>query len=130
MKKEKIFDLVKNEVLNNYDLIPIIKDINMYNGALEEIDFLDMEYFNEIMYDYDPIEIVNMVFYGGKFNPNDMYFQFNGYGNLESFNDWEANKEAKMYIDEIVEALIDNIYYIETDEDLIKFIINLLESEE
>ena len=102
-----------------------------YDELTANIDYRKRaEYFNEIMYDYDPIEIANMIFYGGKFNPNDMYFQFNGYGNLESFNDWEANKEAKMYIDEIVGALIDNIYYIETDEDLIKFIINLLESEE
>ena len=140
MNKKDIFNIVKKEVLNNYDLVSIIKDINLHNGALSDLEFFEMEYFDEVMYGYSPTDIINMVYYGGKFNPNDKYFQFNGYGNLESFDTWEANKEAKEYINEIVEtlidniydieALIDNIYDLETYEPLTKFIINLLENKE
>ena len=45
----------------------------------------DMDDFNELMNGHEPIEIANRIAFGD-FNPNDNYFQFDGYGNLVSFN--------------------------------------------
>ena len=45
----------------------------------------DMDEFDEIMGNYSPMDIALHARHDG-FNPNDKYFHFNGYANLESSN--------------------------------------------
>lgn len=70
-----------------------------YNEYLSEKNYYDdciysMNDFDEIMSGYEPWEIARSCFYGD-FKPCDDYFRFNGYGNLESLDSWEVEKEIK-----------------------------------
>lgn len=62
-----------------------------------------MEEFNEICESLKPIGLANRIFYG-KFNPNDTYFIFNGYANLES-SDY---LDDFIDIDELAQHIYDN----------------------
>ena len=55
----------------------------------------------------DPMEAVRSSYYGD-YNYCDDYVRFNGYGNLESFNDYDLEREDEEYIDEIVKALTEH----------------------
>ena len=104
---------LKEMLLNELSIIKIAGDINRWNGQLDWLDFIDMDLFDEFMEGQSPSWIAERIYYGD-FNPNDEYFIFNGYGNLESYDEWEANKKCEEYIDEIIDALIDNIEHIDT----------------
>lgn len=57
-------------------------------------DFFPMESFDEIMDGTDPWKIARSCFYGD-FRPCDDWFRFNGYGNLESMDEWKIRKEME-----------------------------------
>ena len=97
---------IKGYLLNNTEeIMEVVQELNSWNGCLEHLEVIDMEYLNDYLHDLDPIEIANKIFFGD-FNPNHDYFRFNAYNNLESFEAWELEDEYKKYIDEIVENLI------------------------
>ena len=120
---------LKEMLLNEVSIVRVVKDINSWNGQLDWLDFINMDYFDEYMEGQSPSWIANRIFYGD-FNPNDDYFIFNGYGKLESFDEWKANKECEEYIDEIVDALIDNIDHIDTYSEIHDLFEKLEEEEE
>ena len=79
----------------------IVADVNGYNGSLEEYEYYDMEYtFNELLSGLEPLEIARMINFGD-FNYNHDYWTFNGYGNIESIDEYELK-----------EILIDDYEYI------------------
>ena len=124
----KNFADVRDYLLNNEEaLLSIVRDINSYNGSLEHLDFYENdEEFFEMFFHNNPMEAVRASFYG-HYNYSDDYVRFNGYGNLESFNEWGIIEECKGYIDDIVNEL-DNCWealYIYDDE-----LLKLLEEEE
>ena len=51
-----------------------------------------MDYLDDILYDTIPSEIARMMFFGD-FNPNHNYFEFDGYGNLKSYDDFEYHRK-------------------------------------
>ena len=120
---------LKEMLLNEVSIVKVVKDINSWNGQLDWLDFIDMDLFDEFMEGQSPLWIAERIFYGD-FNPNDEYFILNGYGNLESFDEWKANKECEEYIDEIIDALIDNIDYIDTYSEIHNLFEELEEEEE
>ena len=62
-----------------------------------------MEEFDEIMDGISPWNIATKIFYGD-FRPNDNYFRFDGYANLESF-DYISDE---VDLEEIADYIIDN----------------------
>ena len=120
---------LKEMLLNEVSIVRVVKDINSWNGQLVWLDFIDMDLFDEFMEGQSPTWIAERIYYGD-FNPNHEYFIFDGSGNLESYDEWEANKECKEYIDEIVDALIDNIDYIDTYSEIHALFEELEEEEE
>ena len=66
-------------------------------------DIYDMEEFDEICEHMTPTDLACKIFYG-KFNPNDTYFIFNGYSNLES-SDY---LDDLIDIDELAQHICDN----------------------
>ena len=64
----------------------------------------DMSMLNEFYHGKDPLDIL-LDAYNGAFNPNDDWFRWNGYGNLEStdrpVDDW-------IEIDDIADYIIEN----------------------
>lgn len=76
------------EQLNGDDLTYLLQHMNAYDGCFEETSYYNMDEFDEFLSGHTPMEIAQMIYFGA-FNPNDDYFRFNGYENLESAN-WPA----------------------------------------
>ena len=104
MKKE---NLIKEYLLNNEDvLIDMVHELNSWNGCLDWLDFCvnDEDFFE--CYFENKIEVARAICYGD-YNYTDDYVRFNGYGNLESFSEYDMIEELKDSIDEIIENLIE-----------------------
>ena len=90
-----------------YLTMDIVGQLNRLNGSFETYTLYNMEDFNEIMGDLTSMEIVERIFFGD-FNPNDGYFFFNGYGNLESIAEWEMEDHFEPILDEIIDSMLYN----------------------
>ena len=127
MKKE---NLIKEYLLNNEDvLIDMVQELNSWNGCLDWLEFFenDGDFFESFF--ENKLDAVRATFYGD-YKFNDDYVRFNGYGNLESFSEYDMIEEIKDSIDEIVENLIeehDGYLYLSDD---IKEIFEEAEEEE
>ena len=123
------YEEIKNYLLNHVDEIgDIIIEINSIDGSLDFLEYFDNdeEFFNTFFYN-NPNEAVRSAYYGD-YHYCDKYVCFNGYGNLESFNDYDLEKEYKEYIDDITKSLIDHYQQISIcDDELIKLIEEYME---
>ena len=118
---------IKRYLLNNMETTrDVVNELNLYNNCLDFLEFYYMEDLDECLHGYAPSTILNKMFYGD-FNPNNDYFKFNVYGNLESYNEWELIEEYEMYMDEIIEALLNNIDYVGIYDDKLKEMIEAYE---
>ena len=109
MKKREI----REYLLNNEEvLFDIVSELNSWNGCLDYLEFWenDEEFFNTF-FNNNPMEAVRATHYGN-YNYNDDYVRFNGYGNIESFSEWERTEEIKDNIDDIVDQLVEYYYNI------------------
>ena len=115
---------IKDYLLNHIDEIGnIINDINNIDGSLDFLEYFENneEFFDTFFYN-NPSEAVRSSYYGN-YNYCDKYVKFNGYGNLESFNDYELEKEYKDYIDDITKSLLEHYEEIDiSDKELVKLI--------
>lgn len=104
MLREKL----ESMLIEDMELIEsIISEVYCLNGELENLVFYSTDEIDDILHGYRPSQIADMMFYGN-YNPCHVVFRFDGYGNLESLSQWDLEDEYKMYIDEIVEALLRN----------------------
>ena len=126
MKKNEI----REYLLNNEDvLLDVVSELNSWNGCLENLDFWenDEEFFNTFF--ENPMDAIRATYYGN-YNYNDDYVKFNGYGNIDSYSEYERIEEIKDSIDDIVDNLIECYYNIYINEELENLILELLEEEE
>ena len=126
MKKNEI----REYLLNNEDvLLDVVSELNSWNGCLDNLDFWenDEEFFNTFF--DNPMEAIRATYYGN-YNYNDDYVKFNGYGNIDSYSEYERIEEIKDNIDDIVENLIESYYNIYINEELENLILELLEEDE
>ena len=91
------------------ELVELLQHMNAYDGCFEESIYFDMAEFDDFMLNYSPMEIAQMIFFGGGFNPNHDYFRFNAYGNLESAYWCDVEAEAEDLKDDIIDHLVN--YY-------------------
>lgn len=104
--------MTREQAIRNYvehligdDLEQLLQHMNAYDGCFEEATYYDMDEFDEFMSNYTPMKIAQMIYFG-EFNPNDDYFRFNGYGNLESA-DWpDVVAEAEDLESDIINHLV------------------------
>lgn len=113
---------------NNIDGI----ELGQFNEIMGELGY----YGNEVFYmgelsgafGHDVEEAIMAAFYGGRygfrqdpFNPNDEYFSFDGYGNLESIpNEYYLQDYFDQFRDEILEYVNENgieLYGVEEEDD-------------
>lgn len=90
----------------------IVGQLNGLNGSFEIYTLYNMEDFDTIMEGYTPTEVVQRTFFGD-FNPNDDYFYFNSYANLESITENDMFDHFEMIIDEVVDSMLyyyDDLY--------------------
>ena len=126
MKKEKIREYLLN---NEETLLDVVNELNSWNNCLENLDFWenDEEFFNTFF--NNPMEAIRATYYGN-YNYNDEYVKFNGYGNIDSYSEYERIEEIKDNIDDIVDNLIECYYNIYINEELENLLLELLEEEE
>ena len=74
-----------------------------YNTGHEPVD--DMEMFDEVLQGYEPSRVACMVRFGS-FNPNDSWFTFDGYANLESIEN--VAEWLEDYVDEMADYFEDH----------------------
>lgn len=97
------------ENLSKGELVELLQHMNAYDSCFEDCIYFDMTEFDDLMSTYTPMEIAQMIYFGNDFNPNDDYFRFNAYGNLESANWNDVEAEAEDLVDEIIDHLVN--YY-------------------
>ena len=120
----KNYEEIKNYLLNHVDEIgDIIIEINSIDNSLDFLEYWENneEFFNTFFVN-NPTEAVRASFYGD-YSYCDDFVKFNGYGNLESFNDCDLEKKYKDYIDDITKSLIEHYQQISIcNDELIKLI--------
>lgn len=104
MKKNKILNYLKE---NTETLRELVQECNCWDGSLEYLYYYDNdEDFFRTFFNNNIDEAVRAVCYGD-YRYMDAYVQFNGYGNLESKNEWEVEKELEENVEEIFDAWYD-----------------------
>ena len=91
--------------MNKYtveQLQEMVREVNGWDGSLEEFGYREMEQINELFHSVEPLEILRMAQFG-EFNCNDDYFTINAYGNLESTSENDFHGELIDNSKEIVE---------------------------
>ena len=106
-REQAITTYVEN--LSKGELVELMQHMSFYDGSFDDVLYYDMAEFDELVSNYSPMEIAQMIFFGDDFNPNDDYFRFNAYGNLESANWYDLEAEAENSVDDIIYHLV-NIY--------------------
>lgn len=108
MTREQAITTYVEENLSKEELVELLQHMNAYDGCFEDCVYFDMAEFDAFMSNYTPSEIALMIHFG-EFNPNDDYFNFNAYGNLES-GDWhDVEADAEDLKDDIIDHLVN--YY-------------------
>lgn len=103
---EKLKEYLKEE-LTTEQLTEMARSVNSYNGGLDWLDYWENnEEFFETFFEGKIDDAVRAVCYGD-YNYMDAYVKFNTYGNLESANEWEYEKEIEDYKEEIIEAWLE-----------------------
>ena len=132
MKKENLLNEIKGLLLNDLDTLKdVVRELNSWNACLDYLDVYsnDEEFFN-MFFEGKPAEVARAIYYGD-FNYNDEYIKFNGYGNLESFSEYEYEELLEKNIEEITENLIVYAEYISIDnEELDDLLSQYFEEEE
>jgi hypothetical protein len=93
------------EQLNGDDLAYLLPHMNGYDGCFEEARYYDMDEFDEFLSGHTPMEIAQLIYFGD-FNPNNDYFRFDGYGNLESAEWPDVVAVAEDLVDDIIYHLV------------------------
>ena len=108
--------MTREQAIRNYvehligdDLTVLLQHMNGYDSCFENDIYYDMDAFDDFMSNYTPMEIAQMIFFGGDFNPNHDFFRFNAYGNIESANWYDVEAEAEDLKDDIIDHLVN--YY-------------------
>ena len=106
-REQAITTYVEN--ISKDELVELLQHMNAYDGYFDACVYYDMDEFDEFMSNYSPMEIAQMIYFGGDFNPNDDYFRFTAYGNLESADWHDVKVDAEDLKDDIIDRLVN--YY-------------------
>ena len=132
MKRENLLNEIKGLLLNDLNTLKdVVRELNSWNDYLEYLEVYenDEEFFN-MFFEGKPAELARAIYYGD-FNYNDEYIKFNGYGNLETFSEYEYEELLEENIEEITENLIVYAEYISIDnEELDDLLFQYFEEEE
>ena len=110
MKNEMLREKLQGLLLGDSDyLMTIVEELNNWNSDLDYLRVYenDEEFFEMFFEGTHPMELVRMTYYGD-YKFTDQYVRFNGYGNLESLDNFEYKEELKDNIEEILDELMEN----------------------
>ena len=118
---------LESYLLDNMDVTGyMVREINAWGGYLEHLEYFDMEELDLVLEGYTPSEVASRIFYGD-FNPNDEYFRFNAYANLESANEWEIEEEYRDNISEIASYIVEYKDNIDINDEGLQEILDNME---
>ena len=121
---------VKEYVLVHVDLMALVNEMNNWNGALEDLVYMENdEEFFELYFSGKGLELARAITYGD-YHYMDEYVKFDAYGNLVSNSDFGVQQELEDSIDEIIEELFDNWYHLYLDSELDEMLNELEEDGE
>ena len=127
MLREKLQGLLLEDTGN---LITIVEELNSWNGNLDYLrTYINDEEFFEMFFEGNPMELARAICYGD-YKYTDQYVRFNGYGNLESLDNFEYKEELKDNIEEILDELMENYNNIYLPAELEEIFNNFEEEEE
>ena len=112
--EEAILEAIKE--MDNDQLIEI------HNQYCENINYMDDqifyndEEFFEVYFDGRTQQLIRAIFYGN-FNPNQEFIKFDGYGNLETFDNVSYQIDFEAIAENIYETEAQNYYSIELDDE-------------
>ena len=118
MKKEMLLNEIKGLLLNDFNTLKdAVRELNTWNACRDYLDVYnnDDEFF-DMFFEGKPAELARAIYYGD-FNYNDEYIKFNGYGNLETFSEYDYEELLEENIEEITENLIEYAEYISIDSE-------------
>lgn len=84
------------------ELKEIVSEVNAWDGSLEDLEFHEMDYINDLLAGTEPLDGLKMA-NGGGFSTNDDYFIINCYGYLESFKSMYVRVELQNEARDIIE---------------------------
>ena len=96
------------ENISNDERVELMQHMHSYDGCFDDCVYYDMASFDEFLDGYTPLEIAQMICFGDCFSPNDDYFRFNVYGNLESADWCDVEAEAEYLVDDIIDHLVND----------------------
>ena len=124
--REETRELMKTWLEENAEeRLNICKSINSYDGSMDWSDSFDLEELASWTNAYD---LARAIIYGNVTNVNDEV-RYNGYGNLESVDSYDLEKESADYIEEIID-FIDSNGFSDVDCDELEEIFDESENEE
>ena len=91
--------------MKNYtveQLEEMVREVNSWDGSLEEFEYHEMEQINDLFHGVEPLEILRMAHFGD-FEWQDEMFRINDYGNLDSCSEDYFITELADNEDEIAE---------------------------
>ena len=106
------------EELKEYAAAECLEDeivtVGMINEYLEDNNYMDdyiysFDEIDDVLSGMQPFEIIRMAYFGS-ISWNDDYFRFNGYGNIETVNDYTIKNE---YETDVKRWMIDTENYID-----------------
>lgn len=98
--------------MNGVELRDLVQSINIYDGEFNDLEWLDMEDFDEYMEFLTPTQIADRICYGD-FRSNDDYFRYDGHGNLESANIDGVERDIRSWLGDVIDYLQET-HYIDT----------------
>lgn len=102
--------------LDSFEKVNIYNEFCLEHGDPDKMfEVFDDEFFKIAF--TNPIDAARATFFGKIQSWSDDYIRFNGYGNLESFTSYDAEKEAEDYVDDIYEYPDVWSDYIDDDDD-------------
>ncbi|MGV3094464.1 hypothetical protein [Streptococcus pluranimalium] len=122
---------VRDYLLNDMEeLMDVVREINGWNGDLEHLSFEENdEEFFKVYFRDDPLKAVQAVCFG-EYTYSDEYVRFDGYGNLESFTDFQVEEELKSSIDDILDSLLLVKHHLNLSDELEELLEESEEEEE
>ena len=85
------------------DLKTMVQEINEYSDELDYLDVWENEQeFFETFFQGREYEVARSICYGD-YRYMDKWVRFDGYANLQSLSDWQADKEIEDCADDILE---------------------------
>lgn len=83
-------------------LIEMVREVNSWDGSLEEFEYYAMEQIDDLLHGVEPLEILRMAHFGN-FEWQDEMLKINDYGNLDSCSEDYFITELADNENEIVE---------------------------